>query len=296
MSLTLNYSSTQPSIVQNTQSLLSSVTNQAIVRPLGMPNLTGVSGLVLDIIEDEEVIADSDITDHYVEQNYAVQDHIALKPIRFTLRGFVGELINTIPNALANIFTQVTGLAVLGGLTPEFNPQDSQFYADLNNVVQLGQNVLNQINNAYQLFNQSSTTTNRQQTVYQYFFNMWKTRQLCTVETPFAIFENMAIESLRAMQPAETNVISEFTITFKQILTVSSVTFSSNAGSLLSQNLGSISTTPLLGGGRFEQIISTPVNLGTDAGTANDINGNPISVDSISKNTYIQQIQLPNQY
>jgi hypothetical protein len=158
MSLNLNYNSTQPSIIQNANNLLSSVTNQAIVRPLGSPNLTGVSGLVLDILEDEEVILDSDITDHYVEQNYAVQDHIALKPLRFTLRGLVGELVDSTPNALAAIFTQITGLATLGGLAPQFNPQDTQFYAKVNNIVQLGTNVLNQINNAYQLFSQSSTT------------------------------------------------------------------------------------------------------------------------------------------
>ncbi len=296
MSLELNYNSNQPSIVQNANNLVASVVNQAIVRPLGMPNLTGVSGLVMDILEDEEIIADSDITDHYVEQNYAVQDHIALKPIRFTLRGYVGELVDAFPNALATIFTQVAGLSTLGGLAPQFNVQDTQFYAALNNVAQLSTNVINQVKNAYQLFNQSSTATNKQQTVYQYFFNMWKTRQLCTVETPFAIFENMAIESLRALQSGETNIISEFTITFKQIQTVSSITFSSNAGSLLSQNTGSISNLPLLGGGRFEQIIASPVNLGTDAGTANTANGSPISVASISQNIYLQQAGLPNRY
>lgn len=296
MSLKFNYNTVQPNIIQNAGNLLSSITGQAIVRPLGAPNLTGVSGMVMDILDDEEIVVDSDITDHYVEQNYAVQDHIALKPLRFTLRGYVGELVDDIPNALANIFTQVTGLTTLGGLAPEFNVQDSQFYAKLNNVLQLGTNVLKQVKNAYQLFNQSVTTTNRQQTVYQYFFNMWKTRQLCTVETPFAIFENMAIESIRALQTGETNVISEFTVTFKQIQTVASITFSNNVGSLLSQNSGSISNTPLLGGGRFEQIISTPVNLGTDAGTANNANGLPITVSSVSQNTYVQQASSPNQY
>lgn len=296
MTLNINYNSSQPNVIQNASNLLSSVVNQAIVRPLGAPNLTGISGLIMDLVDDEEVVIDSDITDHYVQENYAVQDHIALKPIRFTVRGYVGELVDDVPNALASIFTQVSGLTSLGGLAPQFNVQDTQFYAAVNNVVQLGTNVLNQVKNAFQLFNQSSTTRTRQQTVYQFFYNMWKTRQLCSVETPYAVFENMAIESIRALQSGESTTISEFTVTFKQIITVSSVLLSSNVGSLLSQNLGSISNLPFIGGGRFEQIISSPVNLGTDAGTANTPTGSSISVDSISQTIYKQQAALPNQY
>lgn len=296
MSFNLNFSSAKPNLIQNAGNLLSSVVNQAIVRPLGMPNVVGVSGLVMDILEDEEISIDSDITDHYVEQNYAIQDHIALRPVRFSLKGYVGEQVDTLPNTLANIFTQVTGLSTLGGLTPQFNIQDAQFYAKVNNVVQLGTNVLKQVKNVFQLFNQSSTTTNKQQTVYQFFYNMWKTRQLCSVETPFAVFENMAIESIRAFQSGETNVISEFVITFKQIQTVSTVVFSGNTGSMMSQNLGSISTLPREPGGRFEQMVSSPVSLGTDPGKANDANGNPITVAGTLQNLYIQQAGAPNEY
>ncbi len=296
MSFDLNFSSNKPNLIQNAGNLISSAVDQAIVRPLGMPNLNGVSGMVMDILEDEEILIDSDITDHYVEQNYAIQDHIALKPIRFSLKGYVGEQVDVLPNALASIFTQVTGLVTLGGLAPQFNLQDSQFYAKVNDVAQKGINVIKQARNIFQLFNQSSTTTNKQQTIYQYFFNMWKTRQLCSVETPYAIFENMAIESIRALQAGDTNMISEFVVTFKQIRTVATTTFSGNVGSLLSQNLGSISSLPKLAGGQFEQVVSPPVSLGSDSGKANDHSGRSITVENTSQSMYVQQAGFPNIY
>ena len=36
---------------------------------------------------------ESDITDHYVEDNTAVQDHIALRPEKITLKNYQGELL-----------------------------------------------------------------------------------------------------------------------------------------------------------------------------------------------------------
>lgn len=289
MSLNFNYASGQGNILQDAKNLASSVVNQFIVRPLGSPNIIGVSGFVFDILDDEEISIDSDITDHYVEANYAVQDHIALRPVRFTLRGFVAEVVDDAPNALASIYSRIKGLESLGGLAPEFNVQDAQFYATVNDTVQKVTNVINQAKSIYQLFGDSSTTDNKQQKVFQYFYNMWKTRQLCQVETPFMVFDNMAIESVRALQSGASRFVSDFNITFKQIIQISSITFSTNIGSLLSQNLGSISSAPLLGSGVFQQVISTPVNLGTDAGTPNNDLGAPFTVTDTLQSTFLQQ-------
>lgn len=294
MTTTLKYSSNQPNIVQNVKDLVSNVVDKFVVRPLGSPNQTGISGYVFDVIDDEEVSVDSDITDHYVEANYAIQDHIALRPIRFTLRGFVGELVDDFPNALATIYTQAKGLLSLGGLLPTFNTQDAEFYAKLNNIVQLGTNVVNQANNIFSLFNSSSTTATRQQKAFQYFLGMWQTRQLCKVETPFAIFENMAIENIRALQSGATRIMSDFTITFKQIQTVSSVISFNTVNSLMTSNTGTISLTPLIAGGRFQQIIANGANLGTDNCTDSDTLGNLITVGNVSLSTFKPQVQSPN--
>ena len=44
-------------------------------------------------LTDEGVSMQADITDNFVETNYAVQDHIALKPRIIHLKGLIGEVV-----------------------------------------------------------------------------------------------------------------------------------------------------------------------------------------------------------
>lgn len=46
-----------------------------------------------DYIEDETKTGQANITDNYVETNYAIQDHIALAPKIYRLKGYVGEVV-----------------------------------------------------------------------------------------------------------------------------------------------------------------------------------------------------------
>lgn len=46
-----------------------------------------------DIRTEETIEAGCDITDQYVENNSAIQEHVALRPIEITLTGFVGEKV-----------------------------------------------------------------------------------------------------------------------------------------------------------------------------------------------------------
>lgn len=267
--VTLNFASSQQNIFQNAKNLVSNTVNQFIVRPLGSPNLDGVSGFLFDILEDEEVVLESIITDNYVEKNISIQDHIALRPLRFTLKGFVAELVNSIPENLAEIFIATQALPTLGGLTPQFAPQDQQFYAKVNNLSQSFQNVVNQTKNLYALFTGASTNVGKQQQGFQFFYQMWQTKQLCSVETPFGKFDNMAIESVRAIQSGATRDISDFTVSFKIIRIASAVSFNTNAPSLsYQQAFGSSDTSPMFTSGRLQELTAPLTNLGTDPGTA----------------------------
>jgi len=53
---------------------------------------TGIA-LLFDYIDDETLTTEAAITDNFVESNYAVQDHIAIKPRIYRLRGCVGEVV-----------------------------------------------------------------------------------------------------------------------------------------------------------------------------------------------------------
>ena len=48
--------------------------------------------LFFTYLTEENVSMQADITDNFVETNYAIQDHIALKPRTIKLRGLVGEI------------------------------------------------------------------------------------------------------------------------------------------------------------------------------------------------------------
>lgn len=49
--------------------------------------------ILFDIIDDETLTTEAAITDNYIQNNYSVQDHIAIKPKIYRLRGCVGEVV-----------------------------------------------------------------------------------------------------------------------------------------------------------------------------------------------------------
>jgi hypothetical protein len=210
--------------ITNAVNLVKTTVDKYIVRPMGGRGSTGINGFVFDIVDEESMYLDSEITDHYVENNYAIQDHIARRPERFVLRGFVGELTDIFPNTFLGVLTGIQSLASIGGFLPEFSAQATQEYAKIAaKAAKVGQ-VVNQARNIYDMFFSKSTTATKQQNAYKYFYDMWQARTLCSVETPFGLMENMAIESLRAIQHGDTRFVSDFSVTFKMIRTTNTVT------------------------------------------------------------------------
>ena len=53
----------------------------------------GDIAILFDYIQDETSTVEADITDNYVDSNYSIQDHIAVKPRIYRLKGCVGEVI-----------------------------------------------------------------------------------------------------------------------------------------------------------------------------------------------------------
>lgn len=49
--------------------------------------------ILFDYIKEETSTVEADITDNWVESNYSLQDHIAIKPRIYRLRGCVGEVV-----------------------------------------------------------------------------------------------------------------------------------------------------------------------------------------------------------
>ncbi len=190
---------------------------------------------------EQTVSLTSDITDHYIEDNTAIQDQIALKPETITTHGFIGELNNVVPPALAPLKQAAEKLTVIGAYVPELTTTAQLAYANALQIYQVGQNASNAAVAAWNSIaktNYGSTTlagTNltvegvqtQQQLAFQQFYGYWRSRTLFTVQTPWAIFKDMAILSLRAIQDSETRMITDFEVTFKMIRTATTLSTTS---------------------------------------------------------------------
>lgn len=238
--------------------------------------------LVFQYEGEQALSLQSDITDHYVEDNTAVQDQIALRPEEYTTHGFIGELNDLAPTALIPLQELADKLTVIDAYTPALSETALIAYNEAaflyatgasakNSAVSTwssingggGENVIdgNGIQGGFNpgiVPNQSTQT--KQQIIFQQFYGYWKNRTLFTIQTPWAVFENMAIKSFRAIQDAETRVISDYEITFKIIRFASTITTAVDPG--IFQGRGALQASPLSNNGTY-----TPPASGSTFGT-----------------------------
>lgn len=182
-----------------------------------------ISSFAFDYRGDEMIDIETDITDHFLENNTASQDHIGVKPIIVTVKGFVAELnlsrtqlafINKAFSSITNGLSQVT--AYSGSYTP--GAVDS-----LQKAISQAQNIAIQIEQAaaraaqIASFFQSGPAKNRQQDAYFKLSSLALSRNIFTVATPYQVFDNMAIMSLTVLQPKDTKGWTDFTVKMKQL-------------------------------------------------------------------------------
>lgn len=185
----------------------------------GEVNLEEIDSFLFHYEGENTISLESDITDHFTEDNRAIQDQIAIKPVTITTSGYIGELKDFIED-----LPEVVKLAQekLSALTP-FVPVVSATAASAANTAQRTYNAAKQVAAAASSAwtkvtgGDEAPVQTAQQKAYARFFSYQQNRVLCKVQTPWAVFENMAIKSLRAVQDEETRMISNFEITFKQM-------------------------------------------------------------------------------
>jgi len=180
---------------------------------------------------EQTAFIESDITDHFVEDNTAIQDQIALKPEMVTTHGFIGELNDVLPSFLAPLTGITQRLGALSTFAPGVTVAAQiayntalQLYQTGNSLYQSGVGTASSLSgtsgtsviNGSTDFKQLSSQ-NKQQSMFQTFYGYWRSRTLFTVQTPWAVFQNMAIKSLKAIQDADSQVITDFEVTFKLI-------------------------------------------------------------------------------
>lgn len=199
----------------------SDVLRTALVRPQNPP--AGIAGFLFDIEEDSMVELGSDITDHFVESNVALQDHIALRPVEIETNGCVGELVFPPDNELVGDQTPGQQPVVLfdnSDLTPELSPVATLIYAESVTVDASSANGVIDTNTLAGFFGHQSIQPpeiTRQSNALLYFFQLREARILFTIETPWGFWTNMAILNIHVRQGKDSKFQSDFTVRFKQI-------------------------------------------------------------------------------
>ncbi len=184
-----------------------------------------------EIIEEDSLNLQAQITDNYIENNTSIQDHIAISPVIITMRGYIGETVYHAPTSYGNIVDSFNdflinkfGFSVSDKLTPI-----SALLPPLSNVNQIARNAVNYVEssvNRYQkIYNQfknlkKADRVTVSETVQKYaarhLKNMWENRTLVEVVTPYGYYNNMAIQSITLTQGNSIS-ISELSVTLKQI-------------------------------------------------------------------------------
>ena len=186
---------------------------------------------IFDTRGEEEATLESDITDNWVEDNTSMQDHIGLKPMTITLRGYVGELTNKLPKELTELQEKAyNSLGDWRRFVPNANIMAASPFAPT--LTTQAQYIVNRANEVYGIYKKANRTISRledrmeqiptpdvtnQQKVWGRFYELWEKRSLVSVYTPFGVFTSMAILSLNARQEEESSYISEFSVTFKKV-------------------------------------------------------------------------------
>ena len=184
------------------------------------PRDSSLTPLKLQIIGNETLSMSSDITDNYVENNVALQDHISIKPMIYTIEGEVGELVwysqngsNDILGKLANKLEPVVSFAQ----TLSQNAAKAQRTAL--KVLGVIDSVDNYATRLWNFFDKDETDT-EQKKIFKYLLALWQERKPLNIKTPWTNLSNFVIQNIEISQPDRTVEKSRIKISFKEFKTV----------------------------------------------------------------------------
>jgi hypothetical protein len=140
--------------------------------------------------------------------------------------GSVAEVVRALPTAKP-VANTANPLPIIPQLTPQLAPAAEAAQITTAANADSVDNSITSTQSLYGYYNArlpQQPNQTKQQVAYGFIYQLWKGRQLFSVETPWGFFTNMAIQSVAARQGPTTRFVSSFEITFKKIRTVRSVT------------------------------------------------------------------------
>ncbi len=188
----------------------------AIVRPKTSP---GISGFVFDIPQTESVEYTSEITDNYTEDNSFLHDHRVIKPVIIELTGLIGELVisqDTLDEILQTLKTGLFQLdAFTGGYTSGMTQSITRGISKAEQQKAKIQQVVDRTKNIVKTFKGDFRT--KQEEAHDNLKALFSNSTILTVQTPWAYFDNMLIETLTFEQDEITDEITNISATLKEV-------------------------------------------------------------------------------
>jgi len=203
---------------------------------------------LFDIITNNDLVAEADITDQYVEDNTSRQDHMALKPLEYTLRGFVSEKVfyrrQEITDKIVDGLSKLQPIAILA---PTVSSYANTVIAASSYVEASVNRYIKNINSIKSLFNKNKTVNiTRQEQVAQDLIKLRDNRVLVNLDTPFGKFENFLVKSAKIEQE-ETTSQSQVVVTVKEYRSVQTKTVKVDAEKYAGRTASQKAVTEQLG-------------------------------------------------
>lgn len=195
--------------------------NRVIVAPLGVKQ---IGPFAFDYEGEESVDLENDITDHVLEDNTSVQDHVGVRPIIISMRGYVSDLAlaNSVATSISAALTSVENTlsqapAFLGKYTVGSTQSILKAITQAQSISIQIEQAAARVAQIASFFPSSGNHLNKQQAAFATLSALSQARTVFTAYTPYQVFPNMIIQSLTASQPAWTKTQSDFRVKMKQL-------------------------------------------------------------------------------
>jgi hypothetical protein len=192
--------------------------NSLLLPPSGAE---GISGFIFDVPGEDSIVLNSDITDHYAENNSFVNDHVVLRPIEITLSGYMGPLSYKPPQgvrgALRTLNSRLEEVdGYLGDRTPGFVQESQQVINRVERGLSTINRVLSQGRNIVGLFAGEDVNNDPQRVAFRTLVALRNSRQIVSIQTPWAFFDGYIIKNVGFTQGEESEFISDIRVTLKE--------------------------------------------------------------------------------
>lgn len=188
---------------------------KAFVSSKNEPDIT--SGFLFDIPQTERIRLAAQITDHFTEDNEAIQDHVAFDPIKLTLTGMVGELLYE-KSAIEKYATMLfMTMGSIGAISPNKSLSALRFLSEAARLKSAANSVMASMRDIGALFDAGKYGKNRQQESFSKLQKLFYSRQVVKIETPWINLPSMILESIELSQEEDSKDRSYVTCSFKEI-------------------------------------------------------------------------------